>query len=245
MREFVCVLAGALLFAALATPSFARDGKARVVNEGKPAEAKEVWDRQPPHGRDLMTRSERREFWHQFLALQTDDERRDFWLAHNAKMDQRALEWGVSLEPARDIPPGYVNVGFYRPPYFSDIMTEDEIAHYRSDLDALPDREDRRRYVREHIVKMQVRAAERGVSIPSALEFDDVFDGITADQAGAAAIRAALGYEGGVVPTDAYEAQGDDDSPGFGALDDGTDDSQAAEDGDSLGADDGTGATGS
>jgi hypothetical protein len=63
-------------------------------------------------------------------------------------------------------------------PYFTDIMTPEERANYRSDLDGIPDRDDRRRYVADHIRRMQARADERGVSAPSAKDFDDVFDGL-------------------------------------------------------------------
>ena len=69
----------------------------------------------------------------------------------------------------------------------------------------------------------QVRAAERGIEIPSALEFDDVFDGISADQAGAAAILEALGYD----PTEKALA-------GNASLVSADDEEASADDGDSL-----------
>jgi hypothetical protein len=153
-----------------------------------PAKAREIWEGRPPHGRDLMTRSERKQFWHEFLALETDAERERYWLEHIRKMDRRALEWGVELEPANLDGPSNRPLGPWRPAYFQDIMTDEEKRAYRSDLNAIPDREDRRTYVRNHILRMQLRAAKRGISIPSARRFDDVFDGITADAAGEALI---------------------------------------------------------
>lgn len=191
MRVLVHVLAGGLLFAWLAAPVAAR----------------EIWEGKPPHGRDLMSPSERRLFWREFLALETDDERRSYWLAHNEAMDRRAEEWGVSLEPARTGTGGDGHIGFWRPPYFTDIMTEEEQAKYRTDLDALPVRESRQQYVREHILRMQLRAAERGISIPSARAFDDVFEVTTADEAAAA----VLGYDPRSFPPPvAANATGDD-----------------------------------
>jgi hypothetical protein len=67
-------------------------------------------------------------------------------------------------------------VVFWRPPYFEEIMTDEELANYVPALDALPDRLDRTRFVAEHIRTMYFRALERGVSAPSIEPFDDVFE---------------------------------------------------------------------
>jgi len=158
MRSFVHALTVALL---LATPAL----------------AKNVWDNQAAWGGRMMSSVEKKIYWKDFLALETDEERQAYWDAHVAKMTKRGLEWGVSLpKPRRILTEEERYLGFWRMPYFQEIMTKEESAHYRSDLDAIPDENDRRRYVADHIRRMQARAAARGISIPSARKFDDVFD---------------------------------------------------------------------
>lgn len=158
MRSFVHVLAVVLLMTT-------------------PALAKNIWDKRPAYGAGMMSKAEKKTYWREFLSLETDEERQAYWDDHVAKMTQRAVEWGVSPPTLpRILTEEERNLGFWRAPYFQDIMTDEELANYRSDLDAIPDRNDRRRYVADHIRRMQARAKERGISIPSAQEFDDVFD---------------------------------------------------------------------
>jgi hypothetical protein len=158
MRSFVHALAVVLL---VATPALAQN----------------VWDKQPAYGGRMMSKAEKKLYWREFLAFETDEERQVYWDDHVAKMTKRALEWGVSPPRQRKVlSKGERFLGYWRRPYFPDMMTEEEAANYRSDLDAIPDRDDRRRYVADHIRRMQARAESRGVSVPSAAEFDDVFD---------------------------------------------------------------------
>ena len=161
MRSFIHALAVLQLVALVATPALARN----------------VWEKRAAHGAAMMTKAEKKTYWREFLALETDAERQAYWDAHVAKMEARALERGVALpDPPKVLTEEERNLGFWRPPYFPEIMTEEELASYRPDLDAIPDREARRRYVADHIRRMQARAEARGVAAPSADEFKDVFD---------------------------------------------------------------------
>jgi hypothetical protein len=158
-------------FATIAATAFA------LVLMTAPAAARPAWKGHPPYGNDMMTRTERKAYWREFLALETDADRDAYYVVHIERMKQRALERGVSEpEMHRYIDDADRKVVFWRPPYFEEIMTDEELANYVPALDALPDRLDRTRFVAEHIRTMYFRALERGVSAPSIEPFDDVFE---------------------------------------------------------------------
>jgi len=146
---------------------------------GSASGAREPWVGNPPYGRALMTRAELKTYWREWMALQTDEERRAYWDAHVAKMQQRVAERGLS-DPVRETNLAGVagKVSFWRPPYFQDIMTDEEQRAYRPSLDAIPDRMDRWRFVANHIRTMYARGVERGVSVPSTYDFRDVFEAL-------------------------------------------------------------------
>lgn len=141
------------------------------------AVAREPWVGKPPYGRSLMTRQERKTYWKEFQALETDEERRAYWDAHVERMKQRVIERGVS-EPVNQPNLAGVkgDISFWRPPYFQDIMTEEEQLAYRPTLDSISDRLERTRFVAQHIRKMYARGIARGVSVPSTFDFADVFE---------------------------------------------------------------------
>jgi hypothetical protein len=147
---------------------------------GAPVAAREPWERRATaYGRNLMTKEERKAYWREFNALETDSERTAYYNAHVAAMKQRAADRGVSEPEWGPLAPGEESeVTFWRAPYFSDIMTEEEKANYRPSLDAIPDHLDRWRFVAEHIRTMYARGIERGVTVPPTTGFADVFEAL-------------------------------------------------------------------
>jgi len=166
IRPFASVIAAAFLVGAFAAPA------ADIPD----------WQGRPPYGKDLMTDSEKKTYWREFLALRTDADRDAYWDAHVEKMKQRAVERGVSMPKMfrkRSTEPKKPR--FWGPPYFEEMMTEEEIENYYPSLEAIPDRLDQTRFVAAHIRTMYARALERGVSAPLTVEFDYIFETLGED----------------------------------------------------------------
>jgi len=145
-----------------------------------PAMAASDWEGHPPYGNDMMTRAERKAYWREFLALPSDADRDAHYEVHIEKMNQRAVERGVSepLKHRNSSKEPKQKPRFWRAAYFDEIMTEEERDGYAPSLDAIPGRLERSRFVARHIRTMYARAQERGVSAPLADGFDDVFEAL-------------------------------------------------------------------
>jgi hypothetical protein len=164
------------------------------------AQARNPWEGQPAFGRALMNEEERRTFWREMNALQTVEEKEAYWQAHIEKMQQRALERGVSIpDPPKKVVPVDEKPVFGRPPYFEEIMTEAELTAYRETERATEDPVARRAFIADHIRRMQARGAVRGVSIPSTTDWNDLLERAAAD-AKAAKPEAESEAPGGAAP---------------------------------------------
>jgi hypothetical protein len=133
------------------------------------------WEGRAPYGLSMMTEEEREAYWNDLRALSTVEEQQAYWLAHIEKMKQRALERGVELPPPpRRIIPDELQPRHPRPPYFPDIMTDEEIRVYEETLMGLQDLDERKAFIAQNLKKMQERALARGVSMPATGAYADV-----------------------------------------------------------------------
>lgn len=159
MKSRVLAFAASLVLVAAATTALARN----------------PWEGTPPYGGPMMTRAERKIYWKELTGRPTVEEREVYWRSHVEKMQQRALERGVQLPPPpkKLIPDREQPRRRERPPYFPEIMTEEEIQVYEETLKSLEDQAERHAFIAGHIEKMKARALARGLSIPSTADFAD------------------------------------------------------------------------
>jgi len=150
------------------------------------AEFKYPWQGGVVYGRDLLSREERKAYWRELNALATDAEKEAYWRAHIAKMQEIARRRGVSIEDPPRIKDKPNPKTWWRDPYFSEIMTREEVAAYRRDLDAMATTAEHDAYRAAHIRRMQERARRRGIGMLSTEDWEPI---LRAD----AARRAAAG----------------------------------------------------
>jgi hypothetical protein len=160
----------------------------------------------------MMSEEERKAYWKELRALPTVEEKEAYWLEHIERMEQRALERGVSLppRPRRPIPDGE-KVARPAAPYFYEIMTEEEREAYYEALAKLTVLSERRAFMADHILRMQARGRARGVSLPSAADWAYVFEGRDAVTAVAPQDDAAEPGEGEVETYEESEDPGEED----------------------------------
>jgi hypothetical protein len=169
MRSRVLALTTSLALLAAATTALA------VGPANKKPWERQPWEGQPPYGLPMMTELERKTYWSQLQNLPTVEEKEAYWQAHIEKMKQRALERGVELPPPpRRIIPDELQPRHPRPPYFPDIMTDEEIRVYEETLMGLQDLDERKAFIAQNLKKMQERALARGVSMPATGAYADV-----------------------------------------------------------------------
>ena len=157
--------------------SFTIVGLLGLVLIAPTAAARDPWEGRPPHGVETMTKAEIKAYWRALNAFETYDEKLTFWLDEIARMQQRALDWGVELpDPPRYRKPGEEIVKRSKEPYFAQIMTPEEFDHYHDTLRELKIPTERRAFIAEHIVRMRARGFERGVSVPGTYDWNFVFE---------------------------------------------------------------------
>jgi hypothetical protein len=151
MRARAATFTISLLLAAVALPALARN----------------PWEGQPPYGAPIMTKQEKKTYWTTMRDLPTVEEREAYWRTHVAKMEQRALERGISLPHPPKMRPAEPVLRPVRPPYMEAIMTPEEVETYYAEVAARTDRTERMAYINAHIEKMQAVGLERGISLPT------------------------------------------------------------------------------
>jgi hypothetical protein len=162
MRSSVLAFAASFVLLAAATTAVARN----------------PWEGQPPYGVPMMSDEEKRTYWKEIQALPSVEEKEVYWLAHIERMEQRALERGLSLPPPpRRRIPDSEKVALPAAPYFYEIMTDEEREAYYEGLGKLTVLVERRAFIADHIERMQARGRTRGVSLPSAADWAYVFEG--------------------------------------------------------------------
>jgi hypothetical protein len=142
------------------------------------AAARDPWVGKPAYGREVMSRAEINEYWDTLKAFETFDEKLAFWLSEIDRVQQRALEWGVQLPdpPKYRKPGGKRGVRKDRAPYFSAVMTPEEVEQYYATLSGLTDTAERHAFKADHIMRMRARGFERGISVPSTSKWNYVFE---------------------------------------------------------------------
>ena len=169
MRSRVLAFTTLLALMAAATTALAVGPAKKKPWERQP------WEGRPPYGLPMMTGQERKAYWSELQALPTVEEKDAYWQAHMEKMEQRALERGVELPPRpKRIIPDHEQPRHPRPPYFPDIMTDEEIRAYEETLGGITDLAERKAFIAYHLQKMQARGLARGVSLPGTGDFADV-----------------------------------------------------------------------
>lgn len=164
------------------------------------AEDPDPWTRGIVYGRELLTEAERRDYWREIQALETEEEKRAYWEAHIERMQQLALERGVAIEappnaPRRELDPR----PFSHVPYFRELMTTAEQDAYRDTVFDIHDDDERNRFVSSHILRMRQRAISRGLTYPGLTPYEKAavaasgmsVDPLNADAPGAAEPDAA------------------------------------------------------
>jgi hypothetical protein len=160
----------------------------------------------------MMSEEERKAYWEGLQALPTVEEKEAYWLDHVERMEQRALERGVSLPPRpKKLVPDREQVARPAAPYFYEIMTEEEREAYYEGLGKLTVLSERRAFIAGHVLRMQARGRARGVSLPSAADWAYVFEGRAPAKAVAPEDDAAEPGEGEVETYEESEDQGEED----------------------------------
>lgn len=175
LRSVLCLsLSTAAVLPAAAAGAKTADGSAERVADadgvepGTPDGAR-PWKGQLVYGRDLMTIEERRAYRAGMRRQQTYEDELAYWRAHVEKMQQRAWERGLPIDPAPEVmTPSELERR--RAPIFSiGFMTGEEIEAYRAAEADLIAREvpleEYEAFVRAHVEKMRKRAWERGWAI--------------------------------------------------------------------------------
>jgi len=150
------------------------------------ADFKYPWQGGVVYGRDLLSRQDRRAYWRTLNRLKTREAQEAFWRAHVAKMQELARQRGVAIEDPPEIKDKPNPKTLWRDPYFSEIMTREEIDAYRRDLDAMTTTAERDAYRAAHIGRMQDRARRRGIGMKSTLDWDPILEADAARKADAA-----------------------------------------------------------
>jgi hypothetical protein len=149
-------------------------------------------------GRDLLSKEERQAYWRNLNERKTHEEKEAFWRSHIAKMQELARQRGVAIEDPPRIKDKPNPKTWWRDPYFSEIMTREEVAAYRRDLDAMTTEAEHDAYRAAHIYRMQERARSRGIGLLSTSDWDHILE--------ADAARKAAAAQGD--PKDAAQAEG-------------------------------------
>jgi len=171
----------------------------------------------PPFGAPLMTREEKQTYRKEIDALATVAEKSVYWKAHVAAMQRRAVERGVSVQQPVVLPED-VKVKPHRPPYFNEIMTEEELDRYTEEYQACKTPARKRAFIVEHIRAMEQRSLARGVSAPDTSEWSDILRRAVYDAVGAARERARTAAEAAEAAAADADAEGAPQPP---AADDG------------------------
>jgi hypothetical protein len=128
-------------------------------------------DRDRIYAADLMTEQERTEYQNQLRELATDQERVEFRLKHQAEMQARAKQRGVSpgvsstraqieeQERARQTERQQI--------FGYSLMKQDELDRYREQLRVAKTEQERETIRAAHRSAMQQRAREQGVTLPA------------------------------------------------------------------------------
>jgi len=193
MRAFIFAFTASLVLVAAATTAPARN----------------PWEGQPIHGKDLLSRAERKTYWRELQALETVEEQEAYWRAHVERVEKLALERGVALPklPKMRVPDSEQRLVYSRPPYFEEIHTPEERAAYHETLDALKDPAERNAFIRNHIEKMRARGLARGLSLPSTANFAYVFESEGEEAKTAASEDDAVAEGEGVEESEALDVE--------------------------------------
>jgi len=116
-----------------------------------------------PVGWELMSEQEKSAYRDTLQSLETREERTAFREEHRAKMEARAEQEGVSLEPEAAPRRGPAK----RQIYGQQFMTDEERVTFVETFRSLKTPEERQAFRQSHVAEMQRRAKEQGVELPA------------------------------------------------------------------------------